>query len=163
MAAMKAKTGRTPVAFFHIVSNGGQDLGWVGYCEAIGEAMIPAMLHPGGADGAESRAQTEPPQVIGVYNGDAYVPHSWMRKVLKEKRDLFVIDAMKVAAENSIKTSKGEMPEAPEQQDVAAKPSPDNKPHGEEDETSSDNDRSDDSGGSFAQRLRRWGFPGRRG
>ncbi len=46
MAAMKAETGRTPVAFFHIVSNGGQDLGWVGYCEAIGEAMIPALLHP---------------------------------------------------------------------------------------------------------------------
>ena len=163
MAAMKAKTGRTPVAFFHIVSNEGQDLRWVGYCEAIGEAMIPALLHPGGAEGAESRAQTDPPQVIGVYNGDAYVPHSWMRKVLKEKRDLFVIDAMKVAAENSLKKSKGDMPDESDQQDSTAQAASEAQPqHGEKDETNPDQHGNDVPRGSFAQRLRRWGFPHRR-
>lgn len=101
------------MAFFHIVSNKGVDMGWVGYCEAISEAMIPALLHPGGVDGAEKRALTDPPKVVGVYNSNAYVPYSWIRSALKEQRDLFVIDAMKVAAENSVQTAAGQTPEAP--------------------------------------------------
>ncbi|SEU40257.1 hypothetical protein SAMN03159335_06250 [Burkholderia cepacia] len=163
MAAMRARSGRTPVAFFHIVSNGGVDMGWVGYCEAIGEAMIPALLHPDGADGAEKRSLSDPPEVIGVYNGEAYVPHSWIRKALKEKRDLFVIDAMKIAAENGIKKSKGEMPDESDQPDDKADAAPEGQPlHGEEDETISDHDGDDAPRSSFAERLRRWGFPRRR-
>ena len=105
---MKTRTGHTPVAYFHIVSKGGADMGWVGYCEAINEAMLPAILHPGGAEGAEKRGLTDPPPVLGSYCGDAFVPYTWLRSVLTEKRDLFVVDAMKVAAENGMSATKAE-------------------------------------------------------
>jgi hypothetical protein len=113
MAAMKAQRGRTPVAFFHIVNKEGVDMGWVGYCEAVGEAMIPALLHPDGVAGAEQRSLADPPQVVGVYNGDGYVPHSWIRSVLTVERDRYVVDAMKLAAENCLKATRDEMPAAP--------------------------------------------------
>ena len=150
------------MAFFHIVSNSGVDMGWVGYCEAIGEALIPALLHPDGADGAEKRSLSDPPEVIGVYNGEAFVPHSWLRKVLKEKRDLFVIDAMKIAAENGIKKSKGEMPDESDPPDSPAQAASESQPqHGEKDETNPDHCGDNAPRSSFAQRLRRWGFPRR--
>ncbi|WP_050451606.1 hypothetical protein [Candidatus Burkholderia verschuerenii] len=150
------------MAFFHIVSNGGVDMGWVGYCEAISEAMIPALLHPDGSDGAEKRSLSDPPEVIGVYNGEAFVPHSWIRKVLKEKRDLFVIDAMKIAAENGIKKSKGEMPDESDQPDSPAQTASEAQPqHGEQDETNPEHHGDDAPRSGFAQRLRRWRFPRR--
>jgi len=97
----QADRGRTPVAYFHIVGATGKDLGWVGFCEAINQAMVPVILHPGGPEAAEQRALTDPPKVMSVYNGDAYVPHDWMRRAMTDERDLFVIDAMRVAAENA--------------------------------------------------------------
>ncbi|SEI14605.1 hypothetical protein [Paraburkholderia hospita] len=160
---MRATDRRTPVAFFHILSNDGVDMGWVGYCDAIGEPMIPALLHPNGPDGAEHRSLTDPPAVIGVYNGEAYVPHSWIRKVLKEERDLFVIDAMKIAAENGMKKSKGEMPNASGDANDEAQRPPETPPaHGEENEEHSEDNRDYVARGGFAQRLRRWSFQRRR-
>lgn len=96
-----ADSGRTPVAYFHIVGVSGQDLGWIGFCDAINQAMVPVVLHPGGPEAAKTRARTDPPKVMSVYNGDGYVPYDWMRAGMTAKRDLFVIDAMRVAAENA--------------------------------------------------------------
>lgn len=79
----------------------------MGFCEAIDQAMVPVILHPGGPEAAEQRALTDPPNVMSVYNGDAYVPHDWMRRAMTDEKDLFVIDAMRVAAENA-KAADGE-------------------------------------------------------
>ncbi|PCE30051.1 hypothetical protein BZL54_23080 [Burkholderia ubonensis subsp. mesacidophila] len=154
MVAMRAKA-KTPVAFFHIVSKEGVDMGWIGFCEAIGEAMIPALLHPDGVEGAEKRALNDPPAVIGIYNGESYVPHAWIRKVLKGERDLFVIDAMKVAAENGFRQSRGEPPEE-------APRTAESQPHENDDETNRDHGSHDGERGGIIQRLRRWRILGRR-
>jgi hypothetical protein len=63
--------------------------------------MVGAVLQPGGPEAAEQRALTDPPKVMSVYNGDAYVPHDWMRRAMNDERDLFVIDAIRGAAENA--------------------------------------------------------------
>lgn len=127
---------KTPVAFFHIVSKDGVDMGWIGFCEAIGEAMIPALLHPDGVEGAERRALNDPPTVIGVYDGESYVPHSWIKAVLTAERDRFVIDAMKVAAENGFRQSRGESPDERSEPAEAARRAPESRrPHGRDDET----------------------------
>jgi hypothetical protein len=97
----QANSERTPVAYFHIVGASGKDLGWVGFCKAINQAMVPVFLHPGGPEAAEKVALTDPPKVMSVYNGDGYVPHDWMRRAMTEERDLFVIDAMRTAVENA--------------------------------------------------------------
>jgi hypothetical protein len=103
----QADSGRTPVAYFHIVGASGKNLGWVGFCEAINQAMVPVFLHPGGPEAAEERALTDPPKVMSVYNGDGYVPYDWMRLAMTGERDLFVIDAMRLAAEKA-KVAQGE-------------------------------------------------------
>lgn len=97
----QADSGRTPVAYFHILGASGKGLGWVGFCEAINQAMVPVFLHPGGPEAAEERALTPAPKVMSVYNGDGYVPYDWMRLAMTCERDLFVIDAMRLAAENA--------------------------------------------------------------
>lgn len=102
-----ADDGRTAVAYFHIVGASGRDLGWVGFCEAIGQAMVPVMLHPGGPESAQKRALADPPEVMSIYNGDAYVPYDWMRRGMADRRDLLVIDAMRSAAETSMLHSGG--------------------------------------------------------
>jgi len=89
---------RTPVAYFKISRSDGADLGWVGYCEAIGESMIPAVMHPGGAKGAEARSLFDKPKVIGVHNGMGYVPYSWIRSVIKDAGYLDAVDNMNNAA-----------------------------------------------------------------
>ena len=76
----------------------------MGFCDAINQAMVPVVLHPGGPEAAEKRALTDPPRVMSVYNGDGYVPHDWMRRAMTAERDLYVIDAMRLAAEKA-KTS----------------------------------------------------------
>lgn len=92
------KSNRTPVAYFHVESGQGVDLGWVGYCDEINEAMLPALLHPGGEQGAEERSRTDPPKVISNYDGDTFVPFSWLESVLHSERDIHVIKAMQIAA-----------------------------------------------------------------
>lgn len=99
---------RTPVGFFHIQDSKGAALGWLGFCERISEAMLPAILHPGGIDEAERRARTDPPAVVGYYNGDLFVPVSWLRRVMSAERDLYVTDLMKMAAEQAWRASQGD-------------------------------------------------------
>lgn len=99
--AMKARSDRTPIAYFHIVDSKGKDMGWVGYCEHIREAMLPALLHPGNISGAEARSESDPPTVVGTYNGDVFVPCSWLRGPMTDERDQLVVDMMKAAAESA--------------------------------------------------------------
>lgn len=89
---------RTPVVYFKISRSDGADLGWVGYCEAIDESMIPALMHPEGEKGAEKRSLFDKPKVIGVHNGSAYVPYSWIRSVIKDAGYLDAVDNMNNAA-----------------------------------------------------------------
>lgn len=88
---------RKPVAFFQFV-RGESNLGWVGYCEAISEPMIPAVLHPGWEAGARARAVVRPPAVLAVHNGDAYVPYSWLIEELVDGDYRKVAEAMAVSA-----------------------------------------------------------------
>lgn len=88
---------RKPVAFFQFV-RGESNLGWVGYCEAISEPMIPAVLHPGREAGARERAVVRPPAVLAVHNGDAYVPYSWLIEELVDGDYRKVAEAMAVSA-----------------------------------------------------------------
>ncbi|MEX3917950.1 hypothetical protein AB4Y43_17160 [Paraburkholderia sp. BR10872] len=96
---------RTQVAFFHIVDSKGAALGWLGFCERIAEAMLPAILHPGGLDEAERRSRADPPAVVGYYNGDLFVPVSWLRHAMTVEWDLDVADLMKMAAEQAWRAS----------------------------------------------------------
>lgn len=88
---------RKPVAFFQFV-RGERNLGWVGYCEAISEPMIPAVLHPGREAGARARAVVKPPAVLAVHNGEAYVPYSWLIEELQDEDYQRVAEAMAVSA-----------------------------------------------------------------
>ncbi|SPA23755.1 hypothetical protein CBM2633_U10099 [Cupriavidus taiwanensis] len=97
---------RVPIAFFHIVTQGGQDLGWVGFCEQLDEAMIPALLHRGGEEGARQRAETDPPKPIGFHGGAAFAPLSWMLGGLRDETYVPVVRAMDQAARSAFAESK---------------------------------------------------------
>jgi len=111
LTSTETKHPRPAVAFFHIVNDKGTAMGWLGYCETINEAMIPAMLHPDGATGAETRARFDPPQVIATHHGAAYVPYSWICRALQTTRDIFVVEQMKITAENCMNETRGVMSE----------------------------------------------------
>jgi len=89
---------RTPVAFYHIVTDKGVDLGWVGYCEAFDEAMLPVEFHEGGEDGAMNRARADPPKPLSTHQGRTYAPYSWLIKALRDPSYLPAAKAMDLAA-----------------------------------------------------------------
>jgi len=97
---------RTSVAYFHIMDSRGTALGWLGFCEHLDEPMVPAILHPGGIEEAECRSRDDPPTIVGQYNGDLFVPLSWLRRVMTAERDLLVTDMMKLAAEQAWRASR---------------------------------------------------------
>lgn len=97
---------RVSVAFFHIVTQSGQDLGWVGYCEQLDEAMVPALLHMGGEDGAKKRAETDPPKPLSFHGGKVFAPASWMLKALRDETYVPVVKAMNHAARAAFADSK---------------------------------------------------------
>ncbi|WP_116328299.1 hypothetical protein [Cupriavidus taiwanensis] len=97
---------RVSIAYFHIVTQGGQDLGWVGFCEQLDEAMIPALLHRGGEEGARKRAEMDPPKPIGFHGGAAFAPLSWMLEGLRDQTYVPVVRAMDHAARFAFAESK---------------------------------------------------------
>ncbi|MCY1558211.1 hypothetical protein D9M68_951250 [compost metagenome] len=97
---------RVPIAYFHIVTQAGQDLGWVGFCERLDEAMIPALLHQGGEEGARKRAETDPPKPVGFHGGAAFAPLSWMLEGLRDETYVPVVRAMDHAARSAFAESK---------------------------------------------------------
>lgn len=115
MAAMKARSGRTSISYFNIVDRKGTDMGWVGYCEQIRDAMLPAVLHPGDIAGAEARSKSDPPEVVGTYNGAVFVPYSWLRGAMTEQRDQLVVDMMKAAAEGAHRATQTDETNSPAQ------------------------------------------------
>jgi len=96
---------RTPVAFFHIVTEKGVDLGWVGYCEAFDETMLPVEFHQGGGDGAMERAKTDPPKPLSTHQGYMYAPYSWLIKAVRDPSYLPAAKAMDVAARRAHKAT----------------------------------------------------------
>ncbi|AMR78543.1 hypothetical protein [Cupriavidus nantongensis] len=102
MAAMQ----RVPIAYFHIVTPNGQDLGWVGFCEELNVAMIPAVLHRGGEDGARKRAETDPPKPLGFHGGAPFAPFPWMLGGLRDESYVPVLKAMDHAARSAFAESK---------------------------------------------------------
>nr|WP_280971286.1 hypothetical protein [Cupriavidus gilardii] len=96
---------RVPIAYFHIVTPSGQDLGWVGFCEELDEAMVPMLLHRGGEDGARERAKTDPPKPLGFHGGAPFAPFSWMLGGLRDESYVPVLKAMDYAARSAFAES----------------------------------------------------------
>lgn len=107
---MQPKVERTPVAFFNITTDRGTDLGWVGFCAAYNESMLPALFHAGGEDGARERAKTDPPKPVSSHQGMTYVPYTWLIQRLRDPSYLPAAKAMDVAARRAHKATQEKAP-----------------------------------------------------
>ena len=102
----KPSIERVAVAYFNIVTDQGTDLGWVGFCEALSESMIPAVLHRGGETGAQERAKTDPPKPLSSHGGHVFVPYSWILRDLPDDSFLPAVKAMDLAARRAHQSTK---------------------------------------------------------